>query len=864
MSSSPSSPSGLPKDELPSPTVADLAVLAAESDLMKQPEECEEEECPPLPIRWFHAVDSPLTKPNEKTNSKTPRKPATSWVPFSIRDSNALERAYIQTHKHQAHPTLQHYQQEGGMAAGSVHENQSSDDALPMHGLGVPTITKQDTAVGSSSILSSALSSSPSHAGEWEEDAPTVLVNEDFLFEVNIPRMEIRPVYWAGATYEVRRAIWFLQLDGKFVPCEHCPWVAPPPPVVDANGKEIIEDRPEKRWPLLGKYMTQYVLFTGPHQAWLLSDDATSNVAKAIFTKVWSSTAGGVRLIRGYDEVETFASKKASEEAAQKKKDGTETKKKENPEAQKRRETAQTLKQKTKRLTEEEKDTIQEAHEIGDYENEEENEERTIDHLILVIHGVGQKLGDRMEAINFIHDVNVLRRTFKTTAATFVPPVPTNPPAKDSGATDKDKEGASKRRGSNASKLPNSIPAGSGVQLLPVEWRRQIVFGMATDEGELQRDLSTSEPEEGCPTMDDIMLDGVPTIRMLVSDVLMDVLLYMTPNYKQKMMEVVTLELNKVYRKFIVHNPDFIRRGGKVSILGHSLGSLLTLDILNHQPFSPHQYQPVPSSPVFEKFVSFDQASINPVRLDFDVTNFFALGSPIGLFLLLKGCKIGARLSESNISAESTTAPCVRPAVENLYNIFHRSDAVAHRIEPLISRAFGTKTRPALIPYHKGGLKGLHLGIQDFSNDLANKANTMIESVKLGITTSMFTRALGFRTNPIANAAVIHNSKQQLENGGNSGSASDTETGPNAGDDHVEGGGSGSSTASPRLNPEQSKAANKAKVKALNRTGRVDWCLQEGVFENAYLSALSVHMQYWSDSDVAAFIIRQSYEMDVK
>lgn len=219
-----------------------------------------------------------------------------------------------------------------------------------------------------------------------------------------------------------------------------------------------------------------------------------------------------MRLIRGWDEVEHFLSNKASEDAAQKKKEVPETKKKELTEVQKKREAILSLKQKTKPLTEEEKDTIQETHEMDDYSNEEENEERTIDHLVLVIHGVGQKLGDRMEAINFIHDVNVMRRTMKD-AATFIQQAVANMPSKEPAGTDKVKE---------SSKNLNVMPSGSGVQLLPIEWRRQIIFGMANDDEELQRDLSTTEVEEGCPTMDDIMLDGVPTIRMLVSDVLMD------------------------------------------------------------------------------------------------------------------------------------------------------------------------------------------------------------------------------------------------------------------------------------------------------------------------------------------------------
>ncbi|KAG0052492.1 hypothetical protein BGZ83_002522 [Gryganskiella cystojenkinii] len=868
----------------------------------------------PEPIRWFHAVDSPLTKPNEpkKTNTKTPappRKPATTWVPFSIRDSNALERAYAL-----AQPLKEEHQKKIGGGEGTGIEGEILQDGdhhstattaghkpEPPFRLQVPLPDSTGSNSSSTSSHNHHHNHHRSSSSSWGSSS-TVLVNEDYLFEVNIHKMEIKPVYWVGPTYEVRRAVWFLQLDGKFVPCEatlaqqiefgynkHQPWIIPPP-VLDASGKEIPGEKPEKSWALYGKYMSQYVVFTDAHHAWLLSDDLTSKVAKSIFTKVtWNANLGGARLIRGWDEVEHFVSKKASEEAAQKKKDGStgagivntttptsDSKKKETSEMQKKREAAQSLKNKTKKLTEEEKDTIQEAHEMDDYANEEESEERTIDHLVLVIHGVGQKLGDRMEAINFIHDVNVMRRTIKETAATFAPPTAkdTVVSAKDHPVSDKDRDTTGgtvtpRRRGSTASKNPYAMPSGSGVQVLPVEWRRQIVFGMANDNEELQRDLSTPEAEEGSPTMEDIMLDGVPTIRMLVSDVLMDVLLYMTPNYKRKMMEVVTTELNHVYKKFIHHNPDFLRRGGKVSILGHSLGSLLALDILNHQPFSPNHYQPIPSSPVYEKFISFDQGTLNPVSLEFPVTNFFALGSPIGLFLLLKGCKLGARLSDASTTGESTAQPCFRPAVDNVYNIFHRSDPVAHRLEPLISRSYGSKTRPALIPYHKGGLKGLHIGIQDFSNDLANRANSMIESVKVGITTSMFTRALGFRTNAVANAVVIHNNKlQESGSGGGSASTSDTEM-STIGDGTDQGDGTSTPTTanaagatnSPRLNAEMNSIISKAKIRALNKTGRVDWCLQEGVFENAYLSALSVHMQYWSDSDVAAFIIRQTYDL---
>lgn len=51
-----------------------------------------------------------------------------------------------------------------------------------------------------------------------------------------------------------------------------------------------------------------------------------------------------------------------------------------------------------------------------DYRDDDANDQgREIEHLILVTHGIGQRLGLRIESINFTHDVNTLRRTLKDT-----------------------------------------------------------------------------------------------------------------------------------------------------------------------------------------------------------------------------------------------------------------------------------------------------------------------------------------------------------------------------------------------------------------------------------------------------------------
>lgn len=45
----------------------------------------------------------------------------------------------------------------------------------------------------------------------------------------------------------------------------------------------------------------------------------------------------------------------------------------------------------------------------------------------------------------------------------------------------------------------------------------------------------------------------------------------MTPRYREQMTQIITKEINRVYRLFGTRNPEFLEKG-KVSIFGHSLG----------------------------------------------------------------------------------------------------------------------------------------------------------------------------------------------------------------------------------------------------------------------------------------------------
>jgi hypothetical protein len=71
----------------------------------------------------------------------------------------------------------------------------------------------------------------------------------------------------------------------------------------------------------------------------------------------------------------------------------------------------------------------------------------------------------------------------------------------------------------------------------------------------------------------------------------------MTPVYRQAMVTHVIEEMNRIYSLFISKNPKF---QGRVSVYGHSLGSLLAFDILCNQPM--------------EKTENPDIANINSLR----------------------------------------------------------------------------------------------------------------------------------------------------------------------------------------------------------------------------------------------------------
>lgn len=593
------------------------------------------EDAPQSSVRWFYALDAPIKNLSvyKKNVERKPRAAPQKWQKFSKSCSAKIEEAYQNLQQWQRN----HQQGMNKMMLGMLTEKE------PPH------------------IFS---------------------VNEDLLYEVDVKRRELRPIYWPGEVYEVRRGTWFYAEDGgKYHPCDESltqqleigykkfqPWRAgnsvassssnslptavKKPASADAGPKEadvsalssstnlgpaltssIAENlnqqlataggnAEEKRWTLLGPYINSYVVYANSTQAWMLSDMLTSKISRALLGR-WSNgeNLGGTRLIRGWKEIKSLQknSKKFVSVPLPVSSSSTPQTTGKESETSEKSSTAPEVK-------------ANEAVAAESSDDESDcDQERPIEHLILVVHGIGQRWGTRMDSVGLIHDVAHMRTNFKICAKQFFPIQPvTTQDAAESSTLAKDVKRA-------MVEPKHWVPRGSGVQVLPIQWRHRLGFdarmqrrddsaqsacgsdtesdadsGANSDvssKGRYSPDPSLSRiggnghedvanaqagqraktPRKKYPvfplyedraTLGDVTLEGVPMIRNVISDVGLDVLLYMAPEHRQSMIVAVTSELNWVYKMFKKRNPNF---SGKVSIYAHSLGSLIAFDILCHQ-----------------------------------------------------------------------------------------------------------------------------------------------------------------------------------------------------------------------------------------------------------------------------------------
>jgi DDHD domain len=278
-------------------------------------------------------------------------------------------------------------------------------------------------------------------------------------------------------------------------------------------------------------------------------------------------------------------------------------------------------------------------------------------HLVFVIHGIGEAFFQRddVQIAGLVDQTHALRGDVqKKQLARWKqqkPPSPTPPPR---------------------------------MEFIPIEWYHCLHGdGNADFVNQLQR----------------ITLPTISALRTIANDVLLDVLLYCTPSFCETVLQTVVQQIQSAYTTFTQDVfPEFLTNGGTISLMGHSLGSVIAWDLLAilkeaEEPSS--RCEPTESTttdPPFALHAASTSSSFGPplatratshLRLPFTPKYTLLLGSPVGLFLTLRNAP--ALFQKEAVPSEENV-PSSFSLPTRLYNIFHPSDPVAYRIEPLLLR----------------------------------------------------------------------------------------------------------------------------------------------------------------------------------
>lgn len=435
--------------------------------------------------------------------------------------------------------------------------------------------------------------------------------------------------------------------------------------------------------------------------------------------------------------------------------------------------------------------------------NIEEGEPEKVDHLLFVVHGIGSVCDLKFRTVEEVVD------EFRSISLQLV---------------------QSHYRTTSEQGIVNRI------EVLPISWHTTL---HSEDTG-IDKKLQS------------ITLESIPKLRHFTNDTLLDILFYTSPVYCQTIMRTVGSEINRLHFLFKERNPTF---DGEIYLGGHSLGSLILFDLLCHQkPVKKEEEEneknddntddnsdregendsigsikPMPAavlkrhqsrriSYVVTGAAGTGQPYIHYPQLNFHPRAFFALGSPIGMFVTVRGI-------------DTLGEDFALPTCPAFFNIFHPFDPVAYRVESLINPE-AHKFRPMLIPHHKGR-KRMHLELKETMARVgADLKQKLIDSVK-------------HTWNSFYQLALFHKpDNQALEREIDKVVEEQLQKQPSVPDQHN----------------NDDNGAN-LKIGKLNHGRRIDYVLQEAPFEyiNEYIFALTSHICYWESEDTILLILKEIY-----
>uniref|UniRef100_A0A671UX93 DDHD domain containing 1b n=1 Tax=Sparus aurata TaxID=8175 RepID=A0A671UX93_SPAAU len=396
------------------------------------------------------------------------------------------------------------------------------------------------------------------------------------------------------------------------------------------------------------------------------------------------------------------------------------------------------------------------------------------------------------------------------------------------------------------------------VEFLPVEWRSKLAL-----DGD---------------TVDSITPDKVRGLRDMLNSSAMDIMYYTSPLYRDEV-RGLTLELNRLYSLFCSRNPDF-EKHGKVSIVSHSLGCVITFDIMTG--WDPvrfhHQEAPDPEEmkvrwPSDKERLLQEQLRLTHLRLrdledqfqglqtsssvagpalKFKVENFFCMGSPLAVFLALRGIRPGNNVVQDHILP---TSICKR-----LFNIFHPTDP-AYRLEPLILKHYNNIT-PVQIHWYNTTSPTPYDQIRPTLLNLPKETTSVSDSESIPspcTSPPQARRHYGESITSLGKASIMGAASIGKGIGGilfsrfsrSSGQVGGVEEEPSDSE-----GGEERKEVEPAMSQSTSAVLDST---SLELERRIDFELREGLVESRYWSAVTSHTAYWCSYDVALFLLTFMY-----
>ncbi|XP_003121843.1 phospholipase DDHD1 isoform X7 [Sus scrofa] len=410
------------------------------------------------------------------------------------------------------------------------------------------------------------------------------------------------------------------------------------------------------------------------------------------------------------------------------------------------------------------------------------------------------------------------------------------------------------------------------VEFLPVEWRSKLTL-----DGD---------------TVDSITPDKVRGLRDMLNSSAMDIMYYTSPLYRDELVKGLQQELNRLYSLFCSRNPDFEEKGGKVSIVSHSLGCVITYDIMTgwnpvrlyEQLLQKEEELPDERWMSYEERHLLDELYVTKRRLreieerlhglkassvtqtpalKFKVENFFCMGSPLAVFLALRGIRPGNTGSQDHILP--------REICNRLLNIFHPTDPVAYRLEPLILKHYSNISPVQIhwyntsnpLPYECMKPSFLHPAKEPTSVS----ENEGISTVPSPVTSPVLARRhYGESITNIGKASILGAASigkglggMLFSRFGRSSTSQPSETRDAVEDEKKPVTSPPTTTVAVQTLPHSSSGFLDS---AWELDHRIDFELREGLVESRYWSAVTSHTAYWSSLDVALFLLTFMYKHD--